>query len=85
VSYVAKLMAKGRHKIAQKIGEEAVELALAAVDRDDEEIISESADVMFHMMVLWSQAGIAPQDVWNKLEQRKGISGITEKARRKDD
>lgn len=78
-SYVAKLFKKGRKKIAQKVGEEGVELALAAVGDDREEAISESADLLFHMMILWNHMGIAPDDVVAELERREGISGIDEK------
>lgn len=78
-SYVAKLFKKGRKKIAQKVGEEGVELSLAAVLDDREEAISESADLLFHMMVLWSDMGITTDDVVGELARREGISGIDEK------
>ncbi len=78
-SYVAKLFAKGRKKIAQKVGEEAVELALAGVLDDKAEAISESADLLFHMMVLWADMGILPEDIFAELAKREGLSGIDEK------
>lgn len=78
-SYVAKLFARGRKKIAQKVGEEGVETALAAVMDDKGEVISESADLLFHMMVLWADMGIAPDDIFEELARREGISGIDEK------
>lgn len=81
-SYVAKLFGKGRKKIAQKVGEEAVELCIAAAYNDREEAISESADLLFHMMVLWSDMGIKPEDVYAELATREGLSGIDEKKSR---
>ncbi len=78
-SYVAKLFKKGRKKIAQKVGEEGVETALAAVMGDKDEVISESADLLFHMMVLWADMGIQPDDIFDELAKREGISGIDEK------
>jgi phosphoribosyl-ATP pyrophosphohydrolase len=81
-SYVAQLFAKGRKKVAQKVGEEAVELCIAAAHNDREEAVSESADLLFHMMVLWSDMGIKPEDVYGELAAREGLSGIDEKKSR---
>jgi len=78
-SYVAKLFAKGRKKIAQKVGEEGVEAALAAVMDDKQEVVAESADLLFHLMVLWADMGISPDDIFEELARREGISGIDEK------
>ena len=78
-SYVAKLFKKGRQKIAQKVGEEGVECALAAVMGDRDEIISESADLLFHLMVLWADAGVSADDIFDELARREGVSGIEEK------
>lgn len=78
-SYVAKLFTKGRKKIAQKVGEEGVETALAAVMDDKDEVIAESADLLFHMMVLWADMDIKADDIFNELARREGISGIDEK------
>lgn len=78
-SYIAKLYSKGRKKIAQKVGEEAVETALAAVANDRAEMISESADLLLHLSVLWADAGITPDDVAQELIRREGVSGIDEK------
>ncbi len=78
-SYVAKLFSKGRKKIAQKVGEEGVELSLAGVLDDKADAIGESADLLFHMMVLWADMGIAPDDIYGELARREGISGIDEK------
>ena len=82
-SYVAKLFNKGRHKIAQKVGEEAVETALAAVDGGKEQVVSESADLLFHLMVLWADVGLKPEDVFAELARREGVSGVDEKKSRK--
>ncbi len=81
-SYTAKLFARGRPKIAQKIGEEAVECALAAVLDDRAEIVKESADLLYHLLVLWADAGIDPDEIYAELERREGTSGIAEKASR---
>jgi phosphoribosyl-ATP pyrophosphohydrolase len=82
-SYVAKLTAKGRSKIVQKLGEEAVETVIAGMRDDRSEIVSESADLLFHLLMLWADAGVAPADVMAELERREGTSGIDEKAGRK--
>lgn len=79
VSYTAKLFSKGRLKIAQKVGEEAVETVLAAAASGPQELVSESADLLFHLSVLWADCGVEPSDVWRELERRVGTSGIAEK------
>jgi len=78
-SYTAKLLARGRGEIARKIGEEACETIVAALDETDAEVIAESADLLYHLMVLWAQMEIDPADVWAELQRREGISGIAEK------
>jgi phosphoribosyl-ATP pyrophosphohydrolase len=78
-SYTAKLFAKGRKKIAQKVGEEGVETALAAVAEGSEAVVGESADLFYHLLVLWADMGITPEQVWAELRRREGISGIDEK------
>ena len=83
-SYVAKLLGKGRLKMAQKVGEEAVEVAIAAVAQDKDALIDESADLLFHLMVLWADAGLDPADVMTTLGRREGRSGIDEKKNRKN-
>ena len=82
-SYVAKRFGQGRTKIAQKVGEEAVECAIAAVSSDREAVVAESADLLFHLMILWADAGIAPDDVLEELARRESVSGVTEKESRK--
>ena len=83
VSHSARLLSRGTAKVAQKFGEEAVECLIEAVNGNREALVAESADVLYHLIVLWVNAGIAPIEVWEELHRREGISGITEKARRK--
>jgi len=82
-SYTAKLFAKGRSKIAQKVGEEAVETVIAALAETPDSVIGESADLIYHLLVLWAECGIDPQLVWAELGRRAGTSGIAEKNSRK--
>jgi phosphoribosyl-ATP pyrophosphohydrolase len=81
VSYTAKLFSQGRGRIAQKLGEEAVETVIAAVEGSSG-LANESADLLYHLLVLWADAGIAPAEIWAALESRVGTSGIAEKASR---
>jgi phosphoribosyl-ATP pyrophosphohydrolase len=82
-SYTAKLFARGEAKIAQKLGEEAIEAVVAAVQRDNKGVIAESGDLLYHLLVLWAELGIEPEEVWAELKRREGISGIAEKESRK--
>ena len=81
-SYVAKLNAKGLPKIAEKLGEEATEAIIAALVQDNEALVGEAADLLFHLMVLLGAKGIPLGDVLAELDRREGISGISEKAAR---
>jgi len=81
-SYVASLAAKGRAKIAQKVGEEAVETVIAAIADDRAALVGEAADLMFHLTVLLHHAGLGLDDVRVELDRRAGVSGLTEKAGR---
>ena len=81
-SYTAQLLGKGREKIARKFAEEAIEVVLAGVHESPDRLASESADVLYHLMVLWVAAGVVPADVWEALEKRRGTSGIAEKQSR---
>jgi phosphoribosyl-ATP pyrophosphohydrolase len=81
-SWTAKLFAKGIDKAAQKLGEEAVETVIAAVKGDKKAVVSESADLLYHWLVVLGIAGIPLQDVLKELEGRTGRSGIAEKASR---
>ncbi len=82
LSYVAKLHARGTAKIAQKVGEEAVECVIAAMADDRAGLIGEAADLMFHLTLLLQTQGIALDDVRAELTRREGQSGIAEKASR---
>ena len=82
-SYTASLLRAGIPKIAQKFGEEAVETVIAAMTGDEQELIGESADLLYHLLVIWVAKGITPDDVWAELSRREGTSGIAEKASRK--
>jgi len=81
-SYTAKLLAAGVEKCAKKFGEEAVETVIAAIQKDKTELAKESADVLYHLAVLWAASGITPEDVYAVLKSREGISGLDEKAAR---
>lgn len=81
-SYTAKLFDQGREKIARKMAEEAIETVLASVNESPERLASESADVLYHLLVLWADAGVQPAQVWAELAKRQGISGIEEKRSR---
>src|SRR5579863_1334530 len=83
-SYTAELFALGRAGIARKVGEEAVETVVAALSDGRERVAAESADLLYHLLVLWAECGVAPSDVWAVLAARSGTSGIEEKARRKE-
>jgi phosphoribosyl-ATP pyrophosphohydrolase len=82
-SYVAKMTAKGRAKIAQKVGEEAVETVIAAMGKDRGELVGEATDLMFHLALLLVDAGLSFDDIRAELERREGVSGLAEKASRK--
>ncbi len=81
-SYVASLYAKGREKILQKLGEEAVETVLAGMGPTNEPLIYEMADLWFHSLILLADAGLHPQDILAELARREGVSGLVEKATR---
>src|SRR4051812_46834744 len=81
-SYIAKIFRKGNEKIFQKVGEEAVETVIAAMTGKKEAIVSESADLLFHLLLLWETTGVAPADVYAELTRRENQSGIVEKASR---
>jgi phosphoribosyl-ATP pyrophosphohydrolase len=83
-SYVASLFAKGTAKIAQKVGEEATETVIAALSGDPAKLTAEAADLVFHLVVLLADAGLDFDAVLSELERREGVSGLAEKAARKD-
>ena len=81
-SYTARLFTRGRAKIAQKLGEEAVEAVIEGVTDNRSALVGESADLLYHLFVLWAAAGISPADVAAELIRREGTSGIDEKRAR---
>jgi len=83
-SYVAKLYAKGMDSILKKVGEEATETVIAAKGGDKAQIVYETADLWFHCLVMLAKAGLKPQDVLDELARREGLSGLDEKAARKE-
>jgi phosphoribosyl-ATP pyrophosphohydrolase len=84
-SNTARLLVKGKEKIAQKLGEEAVETLIEGVKGDRKGVVSESADLLYHLLVLWAALDVKPAEVWDALRAREGISGIAEKASRLSD
>lgn len=83
ISYTAKLLSQGIEKCAKKVGEEAVEAAIAAVKGDKEHLKLEAADLFYHLVVLLEVSGLPLAEVMSELEKRVGISGLAEKASRK--
>jgi phosphoribosyl-ATP pyrophosphohydrolase len=83
-SYSSHLLAKGRLKVAEKFGEEAIECVASSSMDDRRELIYESADVLYHLIVLWISAGLTPSDVWAELFRREGTSGVLEKQMRSE-
>ena len=83
-SYTARLLSEGMAKCVKKFGEEAFETAIAALSGDKDHLAAESADVLYHLAVLWAAAGITPEDVYARLAAREGQSGLAEKASRPD-
>jgi phosphoribosyl-ATP pyrophosphohydrolase len=82
ISYTARLFSRGRGKIAQKLGEEAVETVIEGVKGDRTKLIGESADLLYHLFVLWADTGVAPADVAAELTRREDTSGLVEKRSR---
>lgn len=81
-SYTARLFAAGRARIAQKLGEEAVEAVIAGLGGQPAALVGESADLLYHLMVLWADAGVEPAEVAAELARREGTSGLAEKRAR---
>jgi phosphoribosyl-ATP pyrophosphohydrolase len=82
-SYTARLFADGTAGIARKVGEEAVETVIAGTSQSPEALAAESADLLYHLMVLWADRGVTPEQVWAELARREGTSGHAEKAARR--
>ncbi len=83
-SYVAKLYSQGLDAILKKVAEEAAETIMAAKDGEPDKIVYETADLWFHSLVLLAQQGLRPEAVLNELARREGMSGLVEKAARKE-
>ena len=83
-SYTAKLDSMGIPKITQKLGEETIETIVAALTKDRKEVVKESADLIYHLLVLWVHIGIKPEEVWKELSHREALSGLKEKASREN-
>ena len=84
-SHTARLLAGGPQAAAKKLGEEAVETVIEGVGGDKTGLVSESADLLYHLLVLWAARGVRPAEVWAALAARRGVSGIAEKAARSPD
>ena len=82
-SYTARLFSRGRQQIAKKLGEEAVETLIEGIRGDKPKLVAESADMLYHLLTLWASVGVSPATVWAELARREGLSGIAEKAARK--
>ena len=83
-SYVSRLLSRGEDAILKKVGEEATEVVMAAKDGDKLRIVGEMADLWFHCLIMLAHYGLRPSDVLMELRRREGISGIDEKASRKE-
>lgn len=82
LSHSARLLSRGRAKVAQKFGEEAVEAVIEGVGGDKAALIAESADVLYHLLLMWVACDARPAEVWAELARREGVSGLIEKASR---
>src|SRR5436309_2304627 len=78
-SRTAKLFQRGPSKIAKKLAEEAIEVAIDAVNGDNHAVVRESADLLYNLAVLWASAGVKPEDVWREMERREDMLGLAEK------
>jgi phosphoribosyl-ATP pyrophosphohydrolase len=78
-SRTARLLRSGRPKIAKKLGEEAVEVVIDAVNGNHDAVVRESADLLYNLTVLWVAAGVQPKEVWKEMERRERLMGIAEK------
>jgi phosphoribosyl-ATP pyrophosphohydrolase len=79
LSRTARLMRSGRAKIAKKMAEEAVEVVVDVMRGNRDAAVRESADLLYHLVVLWAEAGIRPQDVWAEMDRRERLLGLAEK------
>mmetsp|Transcript_7022 Transcript_7022/g.19317 ORF Transcript_7022/g.19317 Transcript_7022/m.19317 type:complete len:160 (-) Transcript_7022:32-511(-) len=81
-SWTAKLLAMGPDKCCQKVGEEATEVVIEAAARRRDGVVTESADLLYHLFVLWASLGLTPNDVLSELARREDTSGMAEKESR---
>ena len=81
ISYTSTLL-EDKNLLARKIGEESIELILEYIDNNKDKIVTESADLLYHLSVMWISANVKLDDVWNELQERKGVSGLVEKKNR---
>jgi phosphoribosyl-ATP pyrophosphohydrolase len=79
VSRTAKLFQRGPAKMAKKLAEEAIEVVIDAISGKTDAVVSESADLLYNLTVLWAHAGVRPEDVWREMERREHLLGIAEK------
>jgi phosphoribosyl-ATP pyrophosphohydrolase len=82
-SRTARLLRSGRSKMAKKLAEEAVEVVIDSMHGDREAVVKESADLIYHLVVLWIASGLRPEDVWKEMERRERLLGIAEKVPKK--
>jgi phosphoribosyl-ATP pyrophosphohydrolase len=78
-SRTAKLFQRGPSKMAKKLAEEAIEVAIDAVNGDNQAVVRESADLLYNLAVLWASAGVKPEDIWREMERREMMLGLAEK------
>ena len=78
ISYTSSLLQE-KNLLAKKIGEESIEVILEYLDNNKKNLIKESADLLYHLIVMWISADVKPIDIWNELQKRKGTSGLNEK------
>ena len=78
-SRTARLFQRGRAKMAKKLAEEAIEVAIDAVGGDADAVVRESADLLYNLAVLWAASGVRPADIWTEMERREHLLGIAEK------
>jgi len=83
-SRTARLLRAGRAKIAKKLGEEAVEVVIDAMNGSHDAVVRESADLLYNLAVLWAATGVQPKEVWKEMERRERLFGIAEKLLKSD-
>jgi phosphoribosyl-ATP pyrophosphohydrolase len=82
-SRTAKLLRSGRSKMAKKLAEEAIEVVIDAMNGERDAVVRESADLLYNLVVLWAEADVRPQDVWNEMARRERLFGLAEKVPKK--